>query len=431
MAALQYGGQQFERAVRRLAWLPGSAGTAGHPLLLACGGDGGVKAWEVDVTVAEAVAAAAATSKEQGSTAEGEEGPTVVASTRLVCQLRGAHRHQDYVSALAVSPDAGLLVLGDSGGHVRVLDVSADHPCGSPKEAAATFRPLAHWQTGQQGIASLDCMPGLGDQLLLLVGSQDGTVAVWTVGGGLVGVFGADSWQLEDQRTWRDPTGAGAEPCAPDADPGELTPSEIIKRTPRRSTWVPSSRRPSITSSQHSITSSGGGAAGEDSAASSLPQSARSAAATEQGQGAGQDRPSSADAVSAAAAKLRQLCMEQVAEEVGSGTPAGPLIDPDVTAALSEGSAGRRLAALTRAARVAKNEVGITIHVQTHAALKLPQHQALPVDDFTGIKSGRYPPVRGSQAGREGAGAGPHLSGAQAGAPAAGGQGSAGWVPEL
>jgi hypothetical protein len=49
-------------------------------------------------------------------------------------------------------------------------------------------------------------------QVLILTGSRDCNVAVWTLDGGLVGVLGDHLWDLDNQATWQDPTRAAQQP---------------------------------------------------------------------------------------------------------------------------------------------------------------------------------------------------------------------------
>jgi hypothetical protein len=50
------------------------------------------------------------------------------------------------------------------------------------------------------------------NQVLILTSSRDCNVAVWTLDGGLVGVLGEHSWDLDNPETWQDPTGAAKRP---------------------------------------------------------------------------------------------------------------------------------------------------------------------------------------------------------------------------
>ena len=40
---------------------------------------------------------------------------------------------------------------------------------------------------------------------LVLVASKDTNVSMWTLNGGLVGIFGTHAWDLHDCSTWQDP----------------------------------------------------------------------------------------------------------------------------------------------------------------------------------------------------------------------------------
>lgn len=50
------------------------------------------------------------------------------------------------------------------------------------------------------------------NQVIILTGSRDCNVAVWTLDGGLVGVLGEHAWDLDDQATWQDPRGLAKRP---------------------------------------------------------------------------------------------------------------------------------------------------------------------------------------------------------------------------
>jgi hypothetical protein len=107
----------------------------------------------------------------------------------------------------------------------------------------------AHWQAHDGSIASVDIIPARSSsqasssgndaadpststprssssQVLILTSSRDCNVAVWTLDGGLVGVLGEHSWDLDDQGTWQDPKGlakrAPKQPVARDGDDGEV-----------------------------------------------------------------------------------------------------------------------------------------------------------------------------------------------------------------
>jgi hypothetical protein len=94
----------------------------------------------------------------------------------------------------------------------------------------------AHWQAHDAAIASVDLVPAhaalrvrssdAGDPNqpsssssspgnsapLILTSSRDCNVALWTLDGGLVGVLGEHSWDLDDTGTWQDPRGLRSRP---------------------------------------------------------------------------------------------------------------------------------------------------------------------------------------------------------------------------
>ncbi len=62
---------------------------------------------------------------------------------------------------------------------------------------------LACWRAHPVGISSVQCA-GVEGGDLLLVASQDCTVSLWSLQGGLVGVMGKHTWTLPDTATWQD-----------------------------------------------------------------------------------------------------------------------------------------------------------------------------------------------------------------------------------
>ncbi len=65
---------------------------------------------------------------------------------------------------------------------------------------------LACWRAHPVGISSVQCagVHGVEGGDLLLVASQDCTVSLWSLQGGLVGVMGKHTWTLPDTATWQD-----------------------------------------------------------------------------------------------------------------------------------------------------------------------------------------------------------------------------------
>eukprot|EP00879_Flechtneria_rotunda_P007606 GHRR01007977.1.p1 GENE.GHRR01007977.1~~GHRR01007977.1.p1 ORF type:complete len:676 (+),score=279.33 GHRR01007977.1:4210-6237(+) len=162
---------------------------------------------------------------------------------QLLCTLPGAQGVLDVVSAVNIDEQATAVVLGDSAGHLRVYDISAGIDTSSSDAAAASFIKRAHWQAHEGGISSVDIVPsrpnsGLSScgataaaamavgstssyviPALIVSASRDANVAVWTLDGGLVGVLGEHSWDLDNQDTWQDPKGLRKKPPRP-ADDG-------------------------------------------------------------------------------------------------------------------------------------------------------------------------------------------------------------------
>lgn len=192
-AAVSYGGPQWERAVSKLAWLPGACNARGAPLLLAAGHDGCIKVWALELGTAcsEGPGAAGASEQAADGSSSSSGGVAAAAAATRPCALspvnefRAAARPRDCVTAMAVaaSPagsDGGpapplRLVTGDSAGHVRVwaasgLDIS------SPAAAAASLRPLAAWRAARAGVVSAAFLPRHG---LLLLASDDSSVSLW------------------------------------------------------------------------------------------------------------------------------------------------------------------------------------------------------------------------------------------------------------
>lgn len=448
LAAFSYGGAQFERAVRKLCWLPGGSGGSGAsarwPLLVACGEDGGMQAWAVELP-AGVVDGSSGGSSGAGclpssllAAGHGEHSEAAASQAAVPCRLlvrvAAAHRPQDCITAACVGHAAGggmHIWTGDSSGHVALWDLSglaaaAAHESGSPAaqlEAApadapvapAVLRRLAHWRAAEAAIVSLD--PLAPSQGLLLVGAQDASVSVWTQAGGLVGVFGKHAWDLGAPATWQDPQALAAPPPLPlDAGGSGLTPRELIASTPQRSSWV--ARSGSGTSRSYA----GSGAAsarhlggGGSASGSALPSARGLGAAAAQGSGRAELQaaaPGSAkprlEGLAEALSSLAQLRLP-IAEEPGEGSDGSSGVDlaarsaaagsatqqgtSQLPATAEQGGAGAgscdplanpagaRLAALAAEAAARKaDRWAIPVHVQAHSALALQRMEAVPVD---------------------------------------------------
>eukprot|EP00775_Hariotina_reticulata_P009116 gene9116-9285_t len=166
-------------------------------------------------------------------------------------------------------PDEELtvVVMGDSGGHLRTFDISRGIDTSSSEAARASFVERAHWQAHEESLSSVSITParpiagasqsggttascsavsGSGGveqgwastagvrrsaagstggakvsccgchsgmvPPLIVAGSRDRHVTVWTLDGGLVGTFGEHSWDLDNVMTWQDPQGLKRRP---------------------------------------------------------------------------------------------------------------------------------------------------------------------------------------------------------------------------
>ncbi|PRW05751.1 WD repeat-containing on Y chromosome-like [Chlorella sorokiniana] len=438
LAAFSYGGAQFERTVRKLCWLPGGSGATHWPLLVACGEDGGMQVWAVELP------ASVLDGSSPLAAAPGEAADTLPAvPCRLLARVAAAHRPQDCISAACVgqAADGSLHIwAGDSSGHVALWDLSGlaaaaacggsspaaqlDAPPAATPAATAVPRRLAHWRATEAAIASLDPLaPGKG---LLLVGAQDASVSVWTQAGGLVGVFGKHSWDLAAPDTWQDPQALVVPPPLPlDSGGSGLTPRELIASTPRRSSWVVRSGS-CLGSGAATARRMAGGSASGSAAGSALP-SARSlhgranigpsgapqehSAGLVEGQAeqapastSGASRPPPLEGLAEALSSLAQLRLP-IAEEPGEGSDgqdgasasfaasagaasgqqgkAAPpaAAEPAVDPATAPNPAGARLAALAAEAAARKaDRWAVPVHVQAHSALALQRMEAVPTE---------------------------------------------------
>lgn len=62
---------------------------------------------------------------------------------------------------------------------------------------------ISLWRAHEAAIASVRHVSS--PHNLVLASSQDTTVSLWTLQGGLVGIFGKHTWNLNDMATWQDP----------------------------------------------------------------------------------------------------------------------------------------------------------------------------------------------------------------------------------
>eukprot|EP00892_Ulva_mutabilis_P006535 jgi/Ulvmu1/4253/UM193_0001.1 len=129
----------------------------------------------------------------------------------LLHQHFTGHYLDESVVAIAITPDNGHLVTGDTQGIVRTWDLSnaaaalADSEPASPsrvrvRPGAVSVPACARWRAHSSGVSSATAIDGRSD--LVLTSGQDCTVALWSIAGAKVGVFGQCDWALDDPGTW-------------------------------------------------------------------------------------------------------------------------------------------------------------------------------------------------------------------------------------
>ena len=440
LAAFVCGGPQWERAVRKLCWLPaaGSASTGEDsgdsrdagvaPLLVACCEDGSMQFWRVQLPTtlsgqpAEAEPAAEPAGADSTAGAEdvaagSDDQPAPAAACTLVARLAATHRRQDCITAVcaATSADGALqLWTGDSSGHVALWDVSPLLPsapaaptssdAAKPAGLGTMPRRQLLWRAAGAAVVSLDALaPRRG---LLLVGAQDASVAVWTQGGGLVGRFGRDAWDLEAPASWRDPQAAARPPPLPEDDGAGsgLTPREVIAATPRRCSWAVcgrdgggsrSARGSALPSARGgpgtAVAASAGQPSNAEPALDSLADTLASISRLRPPRCA-EDGPAPAGGAAAAAAAAAAEAPagatdSQPHTQQATGAPAcaaGAAAAPGPHPQLPRDSAGARLAAMAAQAAAAKaGRWDIPVHVQAHSALAVQ-----PLDAVLGALPG-------------------------------------------
>ncbi|KAL4420053.1 hypothetical protein ABPG77_007492 [Micractinium sp. CCAP 211/92] len=483
VARCSYGGQEFERAVRCLCWVPtGGSSAAGsalgessgcngrgsphgqgncqgapHALLLVAGDDGGLQSWLVPLPPSSTTLSPASCPPGTSSAAGPDAGATPANAFRLVASWQATHRSQDCITSLRLdtgpSSRPGQLWTGDSSGHVALWDLSAvlaacscseaapaDTPGGSSlATSAADVEPVQHqqtaslvppvamaaaaadafaaasmqatrlllWQAAGASVVGLDLLQGAG-RGLLLVGGQDAGIGIWTRQGGLVGVFGIHSWELEDPASWQDPDAAAVPPPLSDSqEKNGLAPRQIIAATPGRRNWAVSG---GVTAEAvecsgrltRGAAGSGPGVAGSSSSSSrssSAPACQAGQAAAEQQEellaGLAQlrlpvsepdSKPSSPLPALALPAAAEQPLQAPAAGKAGQGSsatstlPHGGSNSAAVQQFLSPESVGARLGALAAGAASSKAASWALPFVQVHSALELQPMRAVPPD---------------------------------------------------
>lgn len=174
--------QQLSAIERQQSRLLAPAATRhySHLILLSCGGDGMMRVWLITTTA------------------------------RILCTLPAAQGLLEQSSSICTDEQYNFIIIGDTAGHVRIYDVSAGVDIAGPPEAcAASFKPRAHWRAREGAISSVDVLRG---RQMVIVGSRDCSVTVWTFDGELVSTLGEGPCDLDDRRKWVDNEGPRRRP---------------------------------------------------------------------------------------------------------------------------------------------------------------------------------------------------------------------------
>ncbi|PNW80352.1 hypothetical protein CHLRE_07g313850v5 [Chlamydomonas reinhardtii] len=131
----------------------------------------------------------------------------------LLAERFTGHRQGETVQALALDGNNRRIATGDSGGMIKVWDMS--RYTGGPlshSAAAASIREVALWRGHKSHVTSLDWVDpaagaGIGGgrligRLFLASSSADCTITLWSEGGVRVGTFGQNTWSLTDPGSW-------------------------------------------------------------------------------------------------------------------------------------------------------------------------------------------------------------------------------------
>lgn len=89
-------------------------------------------------------------------------------------------------------------------GSVSSLDMVSPRPATASSSGSAG---AAAGTAASSGGGTSTSSSGGGVPLLIVSGSRDANVAVWTAQGGLVGMLGEHAWDLEHPGSWQDPQG--------------------------------------------------------------------------------------------------------------------------------------------------------------------------------------------------------------------------------
>lgn len=152
------------RAVEQLVFLKSKQ------VLVSCGADGGIRFWDF------------------------KEG-------RVIHVYHADMSYNETLTSMCRSADDTILVVGDAMGYLKVFDISKIQ-LALPKHIADSFVVEQRvWRAHDKAVSSLDFV---NPRQMVLTASSDATVMLWTLEGGLVGMFGqTNAWDLDQPSTFR------------------------------------------------------------------------------------------------------------------------------------------------------------------------------------------------------------------------------------
>ncbi|KAI8818479.1 WD40-repeat-containing domain protein [Fimicolochytrium jonesii] len=123
----------------------------------------------------------------------------------MVFEMNCQASEDEGLTVMSISSDGGLIILGGSKGHVRVLDVNPAALAARPPGGGGNGDPFCVqktiWRAHMQSISSVNYA---NVHNIILTCSKDCTIRVWTLSGTHIGIFGQDTpWILGDASTYR------------------------------------------------------------------------------------------------------------------------------------------------------------------------------------------------------------------------------------
>ncbi len=120
-------------------------------------------------------------------------------SIKSLCQVIICLEEKEVLSCCSLSRDQEYLVTADSGGYFKVWDISSLSANCSPKENP--IRELVYIKAHQKEISCIDFVE-MDNKRLIVTGSRDKNLNLFTTEGIHVGVFGRILWRLRDPNSY-------------------------------------------------------------------------------------------------------------------------------------------------------------------------------------------------------------------------------------